>query len=98
MSVRAFNSAGAGPATAPVNTLTQENGRFDLVKKRVVIKKKIFNIFVYLLLVPSEGPRGVRCRAVSPQSLKVEWSPPPAHAHHGALLGYKLLYRPEHSE
>ncbi|XP_069360825.1 cell adhesion molecule Dscam2-like isoform X2 [Maniola hyperantus] len=72
VSVRAFNSAGAGPATAPVNTLTQEN-------------------------VPSEGPRAVRCRAVSPQSLKVEWSPPPAHAHHGALLGYKLLYRPEHT-
>lgn len=48
--------------------------------------------------MPSEGPRAVRCRAVSPQSLKVEWSPPPAHAHHGALLGYKLLYRPEHSE
>ncbi|XP_063627962.1 cell adhesion molecule Dscam2-like [Cydia splendana] len=72
VSVRAFNSAGAGPATAPVNTLTQES-------------------------VPSEGPRGVRCRAVSPQSLKVEWSPPPAHAHHGSLLGYKLLYRPEHT-
>ncbi|XP_028165502.1 Down syndrome cell adhesion molecule-like protein 1 [Ostrinia furnacalis] len=72
VSVRAFNSAGAGPATAPVNTLTQES-------------------------VPSEGPRAVRCRAVSPQSLKVEWSPPPAHAHHGALLGYKLLYRPEHT-
>ncbi|KAG6449961.1 hypothetical protein O3G_MSEX006309 [Manduca sexta] len=72
VSVRAFNSAGAGPASAPVNTLTQES-------------------------VPSEGPRGVRCRAVSPQSLKVEWSPPPAHAHHGALLGYKLLYRPEHT-
>ncbi|XP_052744070.1 cell adhesion molecule Dscam2-like isoform X2 [Bicyclus anynana] len=72
VSVRAFNSAGAGPATANVNTLTQES-------------------------VPSEGPRAVRCRAVSPQSLKVEWSPPPAHAHHGALLGYKLLYRPEHT-
>ncbi|KAI5643094.1 fibronectin type III domain-containing protein [Phthorimaea operculella] len=72
VSVRAFNSAGAGPASSPVNTLTQEN-------------------------VPSEGPRAVRCRAVSPQSLKVEWSPPPAHAHHGALLGYKLLYRPEHT-
>ncbi|CAG9133999.1 unnamed protein product [Plutella xylostella] len=72
VSVRAFNSAGAGPATASVNTLTQES-------------------------VPSEGPRAVRCRAVSPQSLKVEWSPPPAHAHHGALLGYKLLYRPEHT-
>ncbi|XP_045537855.1 Down syndrome cell adhesion molecule-like protein Dscam2 [Papilio machaon] len=72
ISVRAFNSAGAGPATAPVNTLTQES-------------------------VPTEGPRAVRCRAVSPQSLKVEWSPPPAHAHHGALLGYKLLYRPEHT-
>ncbi|KAF9410167.1 hypothetical protein HW555_010690, partial [Spodoptera exigua] len=71
VSVRAFNSAGAGPATAPVNTLTQE--------------------------MPSEGPRAVRCRAVSPQSIKVEWSPPPAHAHHGALLGYKLLYRPEHT-
>lgn len=56
------------------------------------------NLFVTLLSVPSEGPRGVRCRAVSPQSLKVEWSPPPAHSHHGALLGYKLLYRPEHSE
>ncbi|CAH0678847.1 unnamed protein product [Chilo suppressalis] len=69
--VRAFNSAGAGPATTPVNTLTQES-------------------------VPSEGPRAVRCRAVSPQSLKVEWSPPPAHVHRGALLGYKLLYRPEH--
>ncbi|CAK1550562.1 unnamed protein product [Leptosia nina] len=72
VSVRAFNSAGAGPATTPVNTLTKES-------------------------VPSEGPRAVRCRAVSPQSLKVEWSPPPAHAHHGALLGYKLLYRPEHT-
>ncbi|XP_072929902.1 cell adhesion molecule Dscam2-like [Epargyreus clarus] len=72
VSVRAFNSAGAGPATSPVNTLTQES-------------------------VPSEGPRAVRCRAVSPQSLKVEWSPPPAHSHHGALLGYKLLYRPEHT-
>ncbi|XP_068619323.1 cell adhesion molecule Dscam2-like [Battus philenor] len=72
ISVRAFNSAGAGPATASVNTLTQES-------------------------VPTEGPRAVRCRAVSPQSLKVEWSPPPAHAHHGALLGYKLLYRPEHT-
>ncbi|XP_041969798.1 Down syndrome cell adhesion molecule-like protein Dscam2 [Aricia agestis] len=72
VSVRAFNSAGAGPATAPVNTLTLES-------------------------VPSEGPRSLRCRAVSPQSLKVEWSPPPAHAHHGALLGYKLLYRPDHT-
>ncbi|XP_050675315.1 cell adhesion molecule Dscam2-like [Leptidea sinapis] len=70
VSVRAFNSAGAGPASTPVNTLTKES-------------------------VPSEGPRSVRCRAVSPQSLKVEWSPPPTHAHHGALLGYKLLYRPE---
>lgn len=29
MSVRAFNSAGAGPATAPVNTLTQENGKIQ---------------------------------------------------------------------
>ncbi|XP_053613669.1 cell adhesion molecule Dscam2-like isoform X2 [Plodia interpunctella] len=72
VSVRAFNSAGAGPATSPVNTLTQES-------------------------VPLEGPRAVRCRAVSPQSMKVEWSPPPAHAHHGALLGYKLLYRPQHN-
>ncbi|VVD01559.1 unnamed protein product [Leptidea sinapis] len=69
VSVRAFNSAGAGPASTPVNTLTKE----------------------------SEGPRSVRCRAVSPQSLKVEWSPPPTHAHHGALLGYKLLYRPENT-
>ena len=31
VSVRAFNSAGAGPATAPVNTLTQESGKSYII-------------------------------------------------------------------
>ncbi|ROT68397.1 putative Down syndrome cell adhesion molecule-like protein Dscam2 [Penaeus vannamei] len=42
---------------------------------------------------PSAPPTSVRSDAVSPTSLRVVWEPPPAHTHHGDLLGYHVGVR-----
>ncbi|XP_049800134.1 Down syndrome cell adhesion molecule-like protein Dscam2 [Schistocerca nitens] len=44
--------------------------------------------------VPEVAPLGVQCVAASPQSLLVEWEPPPENKLNGRLLGYRLFYRP----
>ncbi|XP_047109675.1 Down syndrome cell adhesion molecule-like protein Dscam2 [Schistocerca piceifrons] len=44
--------------------------------------------------VPDAPPRNVTCSPLSSQSVKVSWSPPPAHSHGGIIRGYKVIYRP----
>ncbi|RVE43549.1 hypothetical protein evm_011807 [Chilo suppressalis] len=41
---------------------------------------------------PEAPPERVRCEAMSAQSLRVWWEPPPGAARGGVLLGYELIY------
>ncbi|KAL1130463.1 hypothetical protein AAG570_011711 [Ranatra chinensis] len=42
--------------------------------------------------VPSMAPEGVRCTALSSQSLQVTWQPPPQSHCNGIIQGYKIIY------
>ncbi|XP_059046952.1 cell adhesion molecule Dscam2-like, partial [Achroia grisella] len=42
--------------------------------------------------VPEAPPERVRCEAISSQSIRVWWEPPPPAARGGVLLGYELVY------
>ncbi|CAG5122899.1 unnamed protein product, partial [Candidula unifasciata] len=53
------------------------------------------NVNVFTLEdVPSQPPEGVQASALSSDSIKVAWSPPPLFTLHGILQGYKILYKP----
>jgi hypothetical protein len=39
------------------------------------------------------APQDLRCSAVSPQSVRVRWDPPPPEHRNGVIEGYKVLYR-----
>ncbi|KAJ1530753.1 hypothetical protein ONE63_005607 [Megalurothrips usitatus] len=41
---------------------------------------------------PGAPPQGVRCESRAPQSLLVEWQPPPLLQQHGVLQGYRVYY------
>ncbi|XP_035228691.1 Down syndrome cell adhesion molecule-like protein Dscam2, partial [Stegodyphus dumicola] len=43
--------------------------------------------------VPSIPPQQVDCMALTSQTIKVTWQPPPSSAIHGVLKGYKVFYR-----
>lgn len=45
------------------------------------------------ILVPDMAPQDLRCSAVSPQSVRVRWDPPPPEHRNGVIEGYKVLYR-----
>jgi len=45
------------------------------------------------ILVPDMAPQDLRCSAVSPQSVRVRWDPPPPENRNGVIEGYKVLYR-----
>ncbi|PSN41375.1 Down syndrome cell adhesion molecule-like protein 1 [Blattella germanica] len=38
-------------------------------------------------------PQDLRCSAVSPQSVRVRWAPPPPEHRNGIIEGYKVLYK-----
>ncbi|KAK3930875.1 Down syndrome cell adhesion molecule-like protein Dscam2 [Frankliniella fusca] len=42
--------------------------------------------------VPGAPPQDIRCAAHGPQSLQVEWLPPPVNQQHGVLQGYRVYY------
>ncbi|XP_063616446.1 cell adhesion molecule Dscam2-like isoform X2 [Cydia splendana] len=42
--------------------------------------------------VPEAAPQRVRCEALSAQSLRVWWEPPPPALRGGVLLGYEVVY------
>ena len=42
------------------------------------------------------APQELRCNAVSPQSIRVRWDPPPAEHRNGIIEGYKVLYKRIH--
>ena len=42
--------------------------------------------------VPSMPPEGVKCTALSSQSLQVVWQPPPQTHSNGIIQGYKIIY------
>lgn len=39
------------------------------------------------------APQDLRCSALSPQSVRVRWDPPPLEHHNGVIEGYKVLYK-----
>lgn len=39
------------------------------------------------------APQNLRCSAVSPQSVRVRWDPPPPEHRNGVIEGYKVLYK-----
>ncbi|XP_069681715.1 cell adhesion molecule Dscam1-like isoform X3 [Periplaneta americana] len=43
--------------------------------------------------VPDMAPQDLRCNAVSPQSVRVRWDPPPPEHRNGIIEGYKVLYK-----
>jgi hypothetical protein len=45
------------------------------------------------ILVPDMAPQDLRCSALSPQSVRVRWDPPPLEHHNGVIEGYKVLYK-----
>ena len=52
-------------------------------------------MFVLLsYIVPSQPPEAVQATALSSQSIKVVWAPPPLFTLHGILQGYKVLFKP----
>lgn len=51
---------------------------------------QMFPSFMRMVLVPSEPPENVECRATSPRSLHVRWDPPPMGGRHGVIQGYKM--------
>ncbi|XP_076282094.1 cell adhesion molecule Dscam2 isoform X2 [Lasioglossum baleicum] len=42
--------------------------------------------------VPSSPPQGIRCTALSSQSLQVSWEAPPDYSLNGILNGYKVIW------
>ncbi|EEC01337.1 cell adhesion molecule, putative, partial [Ixodes scapularis] len=42
--------------------------------------------------VPSQAPQEVQCAALSSESIRVTWQPPPKDAIHGYLQGYRIWY------
>ncbi|XP_067002094.2 cell adhesion molecule Dscam1 [Anabrus simplex] len=43
--------------------------------------------------VPDMPPQDLRCSALSPQSVRVRWDPPPPENRNGVIEGYKVFYR-----
>ncbi|XP_063232283.1 cell adhesion molecule Dscam2-like [Bacillus rossius redtenbacheri] len=43
--------------------------------------------------VPDRPPQDVQCSALSSQSLRVRWDPPPPDHQNGIVVGYKVVYR-----
>uniref|UniRef100_A0A8D9EQZ0 Down syndrome cell adhesion molecule-like protein Dscam2 n=2 Tax=Cacopsylla melanoneura TaxID=428564 RepID=A0A8D9EQZ0_9HEMI len=43
--------------------------------------------------VPEDPPRGIRCNALSSQSLRIRWEPPLASRRNGIIQGYKTFYK-----
>ncbi|VVC34250.1 Hypothetical protein CINCED_3A009503 [Cinara cedri] len=43
--------------------------------------------------VPDEPPENVQCSPLTAESLRMTWNQPPAHSHHGIILGYKIHYK-----
>jgi hypothetical protein len=39
------------------------------------------------------APQDLHCSAVSPQSIRVRWDPPPPEHRNGIIEGYKVLYK-----
>lgn len=54
--------------------------------------------FIFASPVPSLPPEDVRCTALSPQSLQVNWQPPPTLHCNGKVQGYKVHLEPIHDE
>ena len=42
---------------------------------------------------PSRPPQALTAVALTSTQVQVRWRPPPADAHHGPLLGYRVLFR-----
>ena len=49
------------------------------------------------LLAPSQSPTSFNVTALTSTSVRTFWQLPPADSLHGVLLGFKLLYKIEHS-
>lgn len=47
-----------------------------------------------LLSVPSLPPGALQCTALSSQSVRVAWEPPPLRGRNGVLQGYRVTYAP----
>ncbi|KAI5745326.1 hypothetical protein M8J76_010108 [Diaphorina citri] len=43
--------------------------------------------------VPEDPPRGIRCNALSSQSLRIRWEPPLPSRRNGIIQGYKTFYK-----
>ena len=44
--------------------------------------------------VPSLPPGSLQCTALSSQSIRVAWDPPPTRGRNGVLQGYRVTYAP----
>ena len=51
----------------------------------------LFHIF---FTAPEAPPTKLKCEALSPKSLQIQWEPPPAHLSSGQVQGYKVFYQP----
>jgi len=45
--------------------------------------------------VPEAPPREVSCLPKSPETIQVQWQPPPDSLVHGDIQGYRIIYHPE---
>lgn len=48
----------------------------------------------FIISVPSLPPGSLQCTALSSQSVRVSWEPPPQRGRNGILQGYRVTYAP----
>lgn len=51
-------------------------------------------ININVISVPSLPPGTLNCSALSSQSVRVTWEPPPMRGRNGVLQGYRVTYAP----
>ncbi|GBO99131.1 Down syndrome cell adhesion molecule-like protein Dscam2 [Eumeta japonica] len=93
VSVRAYNSAGAGPPSQAAYATTADGGESHF--NNSLNTSNLLNISTLNLRLPEVAPTEVRCEALSARTLRVRWAAPPG-PHAPALRGYDVHYAPLH--
>lgn len=59
-----------------------------------MVRWMIHSYFFIHFSVPSLPPGSLQCTALSSQSVRVTWEPPPMRGRNGVLQGYRVTYAP----
>lgn len=89
--VQAFNEKGPGPMSEEEVAQTLEDGEDNDVWVSLPAELERMTCMC-TIAAPGAPPQDVRCQSRAPQSLAVEWQPPPLLQQHGVLQGYRVYY------